>query len=335
MAEHEDTTVPRGESPLRQPWLIALTASMFSIGVLTGAWSRSVVERRAASDVPPADRIAARDAAPARTTVAEATPAAADLPVVSESDQARDGGDAERAVALGEQMERAAESAAPARGAPDYAPAPRRAPARGGPTVLELLAREAVTPPSPAPARPPLVAAGRTAPVPDGAPRRADPAAPAVAADEAAVARAEREVPPPAAEPAEADAVDRDAAVPRAGIDGWWLLTNSIESTSYPGYRGLRLGYRVLLNQDGNRVTGRGMKWSENGRELPPTQRTPIELTGTVDGARVRVRFVEHGRRRTTTGSFSWRLAPDRASLRGDFASTAADTRGSSVAFKR
>jgi penicillin-binding protein 1A len=115
-------------------------------------------------------------------------------------------------------------------------------------------------------------------------------------------------------------------------LSGWWELTNTIQSTNYAEYQGLRLGYRLQLEQDGDRITGRGQKWSEDGRPVPAAGRTPLTVTGTIEGGRVTLQFTERGARRSTSGSFSWRLSASGASLRGTFWSNAADTSGASVA---
>ena len=117
-------------------------------------------------------------------------------------------------------------------------------------------------------------------------------------------------------------------------LSGWWEMTNTIQSTNYAQYKGLRLGYRLQLEQDGDRISGRGQKWSENGRTLPSSARTPITVTGTVDGDTVNLRFTERGAKRTTGGSFSWELSADRTALKGSFESTAAKTSGRSVAYR-
>ncbi len=122
------------------------------------------------------------------------------------------------------------------------------------------------------------------------------------------------------------------AASSDTDLSGWWEMTNTIQSTNYAEYKGLRIGYRVQLEQDGDRIVGRGQKWSENGRILPASARTPLTVTGTVDGRDVNLEFTERGAKRTTNGSFSWTLSADRTALRGSFRSTAADTSGSSLA---
>ena len=119
-----------------------------------------------------------------------------------------------------------------------------------------------------------------------------------------------------------------------ADLSGWWELTNTIQSTNYSAYQGLRLGYRVQLEQDGNRITGRGQKWSESGRPVSAGARSPIILSGRIEGRRVTLQYTERGARRSTSGSFSFTLSPDGDALRGSFSSTAAAASGGSVARK-
>jgi 1A family penicillin-binding protein len=123
-------------------------------------------------------------------------------------------------------------------------------------------------------------------------------------------------------------------AAPSSDLSGWWEMTNRIEETNYPQYKGLRLGYRVQLEQDGNRLTGHGQKWTEDGRTIGSAGRTPITVTGKIEGRKVTLSFTEHGVKRSTNGGFTWTLSADRTELRGSFWSTAADTRGRSTAVR-
>ncbi|MFL6293609.1 MAG: PBP1A family penicillin-binding protein [Thermoanaerobaculia bacterium] len=131
-----------------------------------------------------------------------------------------------------------------------------------------------------------------------------------------------------------ADEEDEEEAAPSSDLSGWWEMTNRIEETNYAQYKGLRLGYRVQLEQEGNRLTGRGQKWTEDGRTLGSSGRTPITVTGKIDGRKVTLSFTEHGAKRSTSGGFTWTLSADRTQLRGSFWSTAADTRGRSTAVR-
>jgi penicillin-binding protein 1A len=128
------------------------------------------------------------------------------------------------------------------------------------------------------------------------------------------------------------DDEDQEEKAASADLSGWWEMTNTIRSTNYEDYKGLRLTYRIQLEQDGDRISGRGQKWTENGRTLAGSARTPLVISGEVNGRNVTLKFTERGTRRTTSGGFSWQLSADRTTLRGTFWSTAAETRGSSLA---
>ena len=128
-----------------------------------------------------------------------------------------------------------------------------------------------------------------------------------------------------------ATAADADGE-PMPNLAGRWMVTNAIQRTSYPAFRGLRVRFRIELEQHGNRITGHGRKFTIDDRPIPPNQRNPIVLEGTVHGRDVFVRFVEHGTRRDSNGGFRWRLSPDGQRLEGTFDSTAADTEGHSHA---
>jgi penicillin-binding protein 1A len=144
---------------------------------------------------------------------------------------------------------------------------------------------------------------------------------------------------PPAMTPPETTVVSSRRAPARAPVSagdsaagpdlsGWWEITNQIQTTSYAPYEGLRLTYRIRLVQDGDRLVGRGIKSAENGRPVGAAAQTPITLSGTVFGRTARLLFTERGLRRTTQGSFRFKVAPRGETLSGTFASSAADTRG-------
>jgi penicillin-binding protein 1A len=136
--------------------------------------------------------------------------------------------------------------------------------------------------------------------------------------------KSRRTPPPPEPEESTAEVEVREGP----DLSGWWEITNQIESTSYPAYQGLRLTYRVHLEQDGDRLVGTGIKSEENGRPIPRSAQTPITLSGTLTGRTARILFTERGLRRTTQGSFRFKVAPTGETLAGSFASGAADTSG-------
>jgi hypothetical protein len=118
----------------------------------------------------------------------------------------------------------------------------------------------------------------------------------------------------------------------RYDLSGKWIITNTIQSTSYQPYQGLKLDYTVFLSQHGTDITGYGEKESENGRDLPPGAHNHISITGSIRGKKITATFVEEGTRRKTEGTFEWTCEPGNNTLAGTFTSTAADTAGLSAA---
>jgi penicillin-binding protein 1A len=231
---------------------------------------------------------------------------------------------------------------APAPQVARVAPPPAKAPPAAVPGPAERIV--AKTPPPAAP-QPDRIAERRSA-----ARRAADERAERAKREEERRAAAERAAADRAVERARAERRAREerearieerevqeeerSAEERAGLDltGWWDVTNVIESTSYPAYEGLALGYRVYLEQRGDRIVGHGTKRSEDGRPLSGGARTPISISGSLDGGTARLLFTERGTRRTSTGSFRWKVRDGGDTLRGSFASGAADSSGPSVA---
>jgi eukaryotic-like serine/threonine-protein kinase len=149
-----------------------------------------------------------------------------------------------------------------------------------------------------------------------------------------------RPVTPSPAEAPEEQEPDAEAAEPEptstptpppSDIGGRWELHHDVESTSRQAFAGMDLGYRLNLVQDGVRVHGRGQKISENGVLLLPSQRTPIEVEGRIEGDQLVLHFTEIGSERISRGTMRWRMGPG-STLRGRFSSDAADSSGSSVA---
>ena len=118
---------------------------------------------------------------------------------------------------------------------------------------------------------------------------------------------------------------------PTINLTGEWKLINIVESTSYYLYQDMQLGYRIFLQQDGTKVTGKGEKCWENGKEIPSTAHSPIFIEGTLDGMKLTATFTEEGARRITSGSFVWTVSPDGRMLQGSFTHTAANSRGTSI----
>ena len=114
-------------------------------------------------------------------------------------------------------------------------------------------------------------------------------------------------------------------------LSGNWSVINTVQKTSYQSYQNLKIGFDLSISQNGNSITGKGQKVSENGRSLPANSRTPIEVKGSIKGDHVEATFFEHGAVRKTNGRFVWQIEKA-GSLNGTFNSTAANTSGKSAA---
>lgn len=114
-------------------------------------------------------------------------------------------------------------------------------------------------------------------------------------------------------------------------LNGEWKIVNTIKSTSYSSYRGLRIGYRIFIHQQGNNVSAEGERWWQNEQEITSTAHSPIHITGSIQGNNIIATFVEEGARRKTSGKFVWRIV-DNDNMVGEFTHTAANAKGPSVA---
>ena len=114
-------------------------------------------------------------------------------------------------------------------------------------------------------------------------------------------------------------------------LTGKWNVVNTVQTTGRGAFQNLQIGFALSINQTGSTFTAKGQKVSENGRSLPASSRTPIQLKGFINGDRVEATFSEQGALRKTNGRFVWKI--DRAGgLMGTFASTAAQSSGKSTA---
>lgn len=126
-------------------------------------------------------------------------------------------------------------------------------------------------------------------------------------------------------------AAQRDSGV--QDLTGEWRVINTVEKSAYKSYDNMQVGFRLVIDQRGKEFTARGEKFSENGERLPQGSRTPIRVTGSIDGDKVVATFVEDGRTRRTNGRFVWRVQHD--GLAGTFVSSAANSSGRSAVTKQ
>ena len=155
-----------------------------------------------------------------------------------------------------------------------------------------------------------------------------EPVAKVVKSQPNAVIKPQPEVKQVAAEPEKRAAKVQD-------LTGEWQVINTVHKTAYKSFDNMKVGFRLKINQQGNEFTGKGEKFSENGQTLPAASRTPIHVTGSIDGDNVIATFVEDGRMRRTNGRFVWKLQNGRDQLAGTFVSTAANSSGKSAVTKQ
>jgi hypothetical protein len=122
-----------------------------------------------------------------------------------------------------------------------------------------------------------------------------------------------------------------ERAAAASELDGRWELTLE-EPGPGDAAAGRRGGYRLVLQQEGDHVYGRGYKLSENGVALPQDQRTAIEVDGRVEGQNVVLYFVERGGSGVSSGTIRSSIVPGGGALSGRFASDGGQGGGSSVA---
>ncbi len=161
---------------------------------------------------------------------------------------------------------------------------------------------------------------------------RALPASVAVTDPPAAPPVTESAAPPVTGEVKTNDApAPVDQPVTAQNLSGKWSMVNTVQKTAYRSFQDLKIGFDLSINQSGNSFTGKGQKVSENGRTLPAESRTPIEVTGSINGKRVEATFFEEGTKRKTNGRFVWQI-DNKGGLNGTFISNAANTSGKSAA---
>lgn len=118
-------------------------------------------------------------------------------------------------------------------------------------------------------------------------------------------------------------------------LTGEWQVINTVQQTAYKSFDNMKVGFRLQINQRGKEFTGRGEKFSENGQTLAAANRTPIHVTGSIDGDKVVATFVEDGSVRRTNGRFVWKLQNGGDQLAGTFVSSAANSSGRSALTKQ
>jgi hypothetical protein len=115
---------------------------------------------------------------------------------------------------------------------------------------------------------------------------------------------------------------------PPINLTGTWSLEHVIRETTYKPFKGLELGYRINLVQQGCDIQGNGEKRTENGVEMATSEYTQIHFRGVIEGRIVRGTFEEDGKLRRSSGSFRWEVNKRGDSFVGSYLSTAASASG-------
>ena len=156
---------------------------------------------------------------------------------------------------------------------------------------------------------------------------------PSVAVSQQPKARLKMDSPAPVASTVRRESDDSAAKV--RDLTGDWQIINTVEKSGYKSFDKMQLGFRLKINQKGKAFTAKGEKISENGQTLPADSRTPIHMTGSIEGDKIIATFVEDGRKRRSNGRFVWTLQSGGDALVGTFVSTAANSRGKSALTKQ
>lgn len=119
-------------------------------------------------------------------------------------------------------------------------------------------------------------------------------------------------------------------------LSGAWSAECEVLETSYTKYKGMKVYFDVLINQQGDQIIGTGEKVADvvDGirTEYEAENRVRIELNGVVENRfiaddEVRIHYIEHGMRRDSTTILTLRVE-NISLLKGAFLSTAANSKG-------
>lgn len=126
-------------------------------------------------------------------------------------------------------------------------------------------------------------------------------------------------------------------------LTGEWNTTNKTTKTTYNPYSGMSVEYKIHLLQLGTQISGRGEKTKDlkaDGSlhyEYPPEKRVELEIKGHfkrnyLSRSKLYLLIKEEGTKRNSSTSIVLTIPIfKRTELNGDFISTAANSRGTSV----
>jgi len=111
-----------------------------------------------------------------------------------------------------------------------------------------------------------------------------------------------------------------------ASFSGEWLMKSEIQKADSPSYVGMELEWKLHLFQKGKSIEGTGEKIKVNGVKISYSERTSIDIKGTIKGDNFTLQYIENGKNRKTTGTFTGKM--DGGEFTGKFSQTASDSQG-------
>lgn len=132
----------------------------------------------------------------------------------------------------------------------------------------------------------------------------------------------------------EASLIDKKTSklAPTVDLSGSWILENTITSAADSKYNGMKVTFKMYLDQENGKIEGKAVKFAVNTDTIPEPQRTEIILKkGEVHGNQIRLVYEENGK----DGEFNWNYNQSQKIIEGTFKSKVAISRGRSYAFRR
>lgn len=114
-------------------------------------------------------------------------------------------------------------------------------------------------------------------------------------------------------------------------LSGEWRMINTVEYSEYDRYKDIIIVWEVYLNQDGTRVVGHATKIQEGNELLSGSRKQVLKIEGNIKGDKVNLTYREGN---NNTGQFEYSICSDLNIAKGRFESSAANSEGSSIAYK-
>lgn len=111
-------------------------------------------------------------------------------------------------------------------------------------------------------------------------------------------------------------------------LTGKWQMNFIVKESTYKPYINMDTGYVMYLQQDENKVSAKGEKWTLDGDTLPYKNHRPFEFEGKVTRDNFTASYILHGSKRKTVGEFTLVIKDDGRNMEGNFSGTAADSKG-------